>query len=470
MFGISEANWDIISKVGTVLGILGVSLGGIWIIIWATVRKVVNNKFEAEVTSIITKSIKELMPELAEKIVKDAQNNMMILSQVLSLHLMSQFDEILNVVNWDGNIEKLRGYNKKVRLCIIDSLYNCDNDRDRNRDFAWSALEDMFNEGSRDIETITMILEMGLSSKRYSETKDKIASLIDKENNSIILSLTSTLYRKLNDPINAEQYARKAHGIKPSIGTALALAVLFRDQGKFDNANDLLKAEVMNLRDKISKSTKLPDGWQRIFNTYIANCLDMEEVYDCMSDAEILSRYIQSPVETATLGRYLIKLKKNMPSGFDNLYKNIYENFSGALRSMHECEAKCRCIALKKQLDGDIVNAITTIDEYLAMAGKIKEIERGYLECYKAAMYIDLGENEKAKEILINVRDHSLVNGEAEFILAKCYVKMNNPSDAVIWLKKAISRQNRWLSKARKSETLKSEVKITEMLANYTTT
>lgn len=464
---ISEQTAQLIQLVASILGIFGFTIGGFWIAIWATVRRAVNKKFEKEADNAIRKAIEQLLPSMQERIVAEAQSNMVVLSQVLSFHSLNQYDDVLTAINWDGKAEKLRGFNKKIRHCVIRSLYNCKVNRKANREAAWTALEDLFNEGNVDPDTLSLMLSIGISSKRYEETRKKVSEMVEGVTNPSILVLISTLYRKLQDPKRAEKYARTAHDLHPSSETALALSVLLRDQGLFERANDILYPQVSKFSAEISRGrTKwLPDGWQRLFNTYIANKIDMGDEQNCLGEALILSQHLRSPVENATLGRYLLGAKSKLASLDAEKHRELLSNFKGSIAQMPDNEAGQRCVAIELQLDGNLFGAIDKIRSLMASRPDwMKKGDEAYLNCYLAAMLLEADKVDDAIPVMVSV-DHALVNGEAEYLLAKCFARKSRGPEARAWLDKAISRQGRWLSKARKNPHLLTCSEVATLLA-----
>lgn len=424
-------------------------------------RRVVERRLETETN----KAVGEHLPRLLEDVGRKAEGDLLRLAQLLALRSSGNYDEALEAFAWQGGVPALRTESAAVRRAVIDSLWGARKNRATNRREAWDAVTELVQDDVTP-DSVALFLRLSISHRRYQDGIDLVERHEEVVRSSRETALrAATLFRQVGKLEDAKEFALP-HADPEDLRSLVTLNSIQRDLGNFDEVHDSLRPAVERLTK--SPSTILPEGWHRILNTFVANCLDRGRPEDGVTAAEFVMRSAPGPVEVFTAGRLVLAL----PKGHSKRV-SLQAAFEAAIPSIHpEAEAATRCEALLARLKSDNPRAEQIIQQAIEQAEKLDDPQAlravYYHRSALAELLLERGAHQEAIDELTPAVGHAF-GGEAKFNLACAYALAGEAGDAARWLREAIREAPKWAARARDHDALRSHAEITEVLAAAST-
>jgi hypothetical protein len=238
---------------------------------WQVIRDQIRRLVERNLDAQLRAALEEKLPERLAYVQTKAESYLLRFAQLQTLHGLSHFDEALKAYGWDGTVSSLRRESAPIRRLLVECLHSSREDRKTKRQHAWQALNELLNDDTG-IEAKRMFLRISYASRRIREG----VAFVDKHRTEIgadreAALRASTLLRKSNRQEEALALVKGVYDAN-DLECVVHSAVLQRDLGNFDEAHDVLTPVVTALVS--DPTTNLPNGWHRIVNTYVANCMD----------------------------------------------------------------------------------------------------------------------------------------------------------------------------------------------------
>jgi tetratricopeptide (TPR) repeat protein len=428
---------------------------------WQVIRDRIVRLVERNLDVQLKSALQEKLPERLADVQAKAESYLLRFAQLQALHGLGHFDEALKAYGWDGNVSRLRNESPTIRRLLIECLQSSREDRKVTRQHAWEALNELVNDDSG-IETKRLFLRISHSSRRIREGVafvDKCRSDCARDRESALRA--ATLLRKSNRQVDALELVKGVYDAG-DLECVVHSAVLQRDLGDFDQAHDVLIPFVTSLVGEVRY--KLPEGWHRIVNTYIANCIDRKRPDDGVRPAEFVLRSSPGAVEVFTAGRLIRALPDSNPSR-----PELLRRFSEAIDGLAAGEARIRCEVLMLQMSGLFDEAERVLKEAIAAEPKSgkRELDSDtyFQHCTLGEFYIDRERPDDAIDALMPATSVSF-GGEAKFYLAVAYALKNEGRDAARWLTQALQELPKWASHARDHSALRGIPEIAEVLSS----
>jgi tetratricopeptide (TPR) repeat protein len=427
---------------------------------WSTLREFVRKVVERNLQETVEDSLDKELPKLLEETQSRAEKFLLRLAKLLALNSVSAHDDALAEFEWNGNVASLRGEAPSLRRLIVECLYGAKKNRDLNRAAAWEALSELVQE-DQSTETHRLFLRLSVSMRKYQDgltylERHRDTILVDKES----ALRASTLLRKVGRVPEAPSAVLK-YKSDDDAKTNVAIAVLQRDLGKFDEVHDILLPQVNRLM--AVAQADLPDGWHRVVNTFVANCLDRERPEDAIAAAEFVARSAPGAVEAFTVGRLVLALPLANPARAE-----LENKFRETVGRLVPGEATTRCKVVLAQLDGAFDRAISllksAIEEGTLPKGQGMKNDVYFQRCNLGQILSGLGRTEEAIDVLVPAVGFSF-GGEAKFRLAIAYALQGEARDSARWFEAAILESPKWAGHARDHDALREVPEIIEKLA-----
>lgn len=430
---------------------------------WQAIRDLIKRVVERNLDAQLNATLAQMLPAKLADAQSKAEKYLLRFAQLQTLHGIRHFDEALKAYGWDGSIANLRGESPSIRRLIIECLHSSKEDRKVNRQHAWEALGELANDDAG-IETRRLYLRISYASRRIREGVafvDKCIADLRGDRESALRA--STLLRKAN---RQEEALALVEGVYDAndLECVVHSAVLKRDLGNFDGAHDVLMPSVTTLVS--DPKTRLPEGWHRLLNTYVANCLDRGRPQDGVTSAEFVFRSSPGAVEVFTVGRLLRELPVSNPAR-----AQLLERFSAAIDGLAPGEAKLRCEVLRHQLNGRVDQAERMLRQSIQPDQQIgrsaMDNDLYFQHCTLGEFYIDQKRPDDAIDVLMPAAGATF-GGEAKFYLAVAYALKGEYRDSARWLTQALQELPKWAAHARDHSSLRGVAEVAEVLASYT--
>lgn len=445
----------------------GLTIGGLIFAIasffgWQSIRDYIRKLVERNLDAQLKSALEQKLPERLADVQAKAEGYLLRFARLQTLYGLGQFDEALRAYGWEGNVAGLRSESPPIRRLIIECLHSSRDDRKAKRQSAWEALNELIVDDSS-IEAKRLFLRIVYASRKIREG----VSFVDKHREELAgdresALRASTLLRKANRQDEALKIVKGVYDPN-DLECVVHTAVLQRDLGNFDEAHDVLTPAVTALVS--DPKTKLPEGWHRVLNTFVANCIDRARPEDGLRSAEFVFRSAPGAVEVFTVGRLIKALPAANADRVDLLAR-----FSAAIDGLAAGEAKLRCEVLRLQMSGDNAAAERMLKESIAAESRPgkREIDNDtyFQHCTLGEFYIDRGRPDDAIDVLMPAAGFNY-GGEAKFYLAVAYALKKETRDSARWLTQAMQELPKWAAHARDHVAFKGIAEVAEVLLQH---
>lgn len=426
---------------------------------YKSVKSRVQSYVNRNLEDLIDSAVQDSLPEILEETQRRAEDHLLRMAKLLALRQYEAYDEALEEFGWDGRVASLRDESPTLRRAIIECLYSARRNRDERREAAWEAVNELVQDDDS-IRTHRLYLRLSISLRKYEDglahyERHKEQIVEDRE----AALRTSTLLRKVGRIPDALELAKRYHD-PDHLKSLVSIAVLERDLGNFDEAHDALLPAVTRLIDL--PETDLPDGWHRVLNTFVANCIDRRRPEDAVDAAEFVLGSSPGPVEVFTAGRLIRHLPEERPER-----ESLKNQFEAAIPDLMPGEATTRCKVLLHRMESEPDQAEeilrAAIEEGGTGQGESMKPDVYFQRCNLGDLLIAQGRFDDAIDELMPASGAGY-NGEAEYRLAIAYASKGKGADAARWLREAIEELPKWAAKARDHDVLRSTKEVVEEL------
>lgn len=426
------------------------------------IRRAVGNAVNDEIKVAVNESMKEQFNSIKSSFMESTKQEIIKFAKILVLFDSKKYDQVLSEYGWREDITDLREEESTLRRTIIKSLDLSSVSVDVRKRQAWEAVSELIR-NDPDPENITLYLSIGTKGRYYDELKQYIElnhEAIEKSDDSIDRAIT--VYRRLGNYKKAKEFLDKlSDESKNSLFSVISRGTIHRDLGEFDKAHAEMRPTVEELKNR--SENERPKGWHRLYNTYIANCIDTNHQ---KLGKEVALEFIQwsrlGPVELFTMARLALRL----PEG-DNERPKLVDAIRKRIPDVRPGEALVKCQAILSYIDGDLNEAISIIDdaiEAIDEESKDADEKKYFYNCLKGDLYLRNTDPGSADKVLNGVAFQTR-NGEAKYLLATAYALKNDDKEAGRWALAAVKEQPRWKAIIRDNETLRNLPTIIQMLA-----
>jgi tetratricopeptide (TPR) repeat protein len=451
----------------TVLGLLG----------WSAIRRGVVKKVSDSAKNDTNVLVREATDRLSERLlsleeqfkdnltqsIRRVEEELLDLAPVVILRYQGRYEDALTSVGWDGNWATFSQKPAVFQRAIIECLAHTKAKYKQGSFAAWEAAQQLVKEHPN-VQSLTMLLRTAVHLRKFEEAKenyDYYAEKIDLSDEIECHQLMLVVYRRLNDLESALEMAERVEAIASESGEVRQTTVrsnityvnnyaaLLRDFGEFNDAHDLIVREVMRLVQ--IEPGHLPDGWHRILNTYMANCIDRFRPQDGIEAVHFALRMNYDTTHLHTSLRLARALREDGEEGEDRLA--IVQRVERNLVEMPASPSKSQTKALLLSMKGATDEAVQELERIVkGMAKNSRELY--FAECMIGQVLIDGGKFQEAVDRLHRTAQQSnIFGGEACFLLARAFALPTDEDqdldEAARWLERSIELAPKWRARAR---------------------
>jgi tetratricopeptide (TPR) repeat protein len=425
------------------------------------------NERLAQVDSDVEKAI--------ERAVLDTESKAYLYIHIATLRYAQKYDEALGVVGWNGDTNLFTKYPEAVQRHLIACLTKAHDVR-RNGDHlkAWDWVKSLVA-SSPSADNIEAMLR---TAKELSKAADAIAlydSVCNKLNSSeqsrCEQFLIVILRKSQADSILKARLQQLAHRHRQSsdIRTQTTIAAIYRDDGLFEDADSIMRPAVRSMTGRAPRQ----EGWDKLFNTYIANCIDLEKPEEAIPQVKTLLASFHRPDHVFNCARVAWRLPITHIAR-DELFRLIRIRFDDGLMPEKD-DGTIKTGALLMDLDGDHIGAETTLRraiEDMANQGNSAwaQDQAYFYRCALAELLLHQGDR-LTLERAIEVLSESVItdrNGEASYLMAKAMARKGEMEPTLRSLDAAARIKKKWIRRAKLDSSFSKLPELDSLFSKYT--
>ena len=396
--------------------------------------------------------------------------------QITSLRVSGSYDEALEMAGWRGDyvpfLNEPEAYQRILISCLAKSQ-NAQKDASNLSAWQWSRV---LLEKTSTYRNMEEMLRTGIALKHFEEAVteyDKYSTGLSPADKDKCEPILFVAIRRARNSANHDEYTVRLkelatkHRNTSDIKIATNFAAFYRDSGQLEDAERLMNFNVQRL----TGMSPSEDGWERLFNTYIANCVDQGMPENAIKQAKTLIAASRRPDNVFTCARLAWFLDKNNPernvlfSAIESVISNgnLPENDDGTIKSQ----------ALLLHSQGKHSEAQATLEAAIERAKLRSDKWSGnnvyYFRSLQAQLYLDQNDPtsiQRAMEIL----GHNLANdtiGEAQYLMAKACALKGNGDGVRRHLESATRQKRKWIMVASFDHILKDLPVVSELLMEH---
>jgi hypothetical protein len=262
--------------------------------------KAISEKLEGDVTARMEAMFKRSEHELqraaserSDKLFAKLEENHSKFAQISALLAAGNHDEALEQACWRGDykvyLQEPESFQRAMITCLARSKAAR---KDDSHLAAWQWAR-LLLEKTQDVNNMLTMLRTGITLKNFEQAVE----LYDEYEGGLLADerdkcepFLFVAIRRGRKPSNYAEYSERLrqlavkHRESRDIKLVTNMAAYYRDDGKLEDADRLMAYSVQRL----TGGGAMEDGWERLFNTYIANAVDQGAPQRAVRQAEIL--------------------------------------------------------------------------------------------------------------------------------------------------------------------------------------
>lgn len=394
-------------------------------------------------------------------------------SQIIALRYAKQYDDALDGAGWSGDYSKLLDLPHSVQRSLIVCLAHSIKAKQADEHLqAWRWAKELAEKSST-VENIESMIRTGNSLKSWDEVIEKYlalsSGLSDKETEKLEPHIFVS-YRRARDPEFRERNSRilkriaeRQRGAK-DLKFQTTLAAYYRDEGRFQDADLVMMPYIR----RFTGSSNLPDGWDHLFNTYLANAIDQGDPQIAIPQVRTMLAQKVRPEHIFNCARIAWRLPAHDEQRED-IFRLVRRRFDdGLMPEKDDGTIKTSAILLEisgKREDAEYVLA-SNIDPAEGR-NRNSKIEIYYYACMLAEILQSRGDElniDKSIKILTNlIRDDRI--GEATFLMARAHALINEYPRMALHLEASAALNRKWIMKCSFDPAFKGIKSVEDLLS-----
>lgn len=424
---------------------------------------------------ITNKKVSELDQRSTELLNKIEEKHFQYM-QITSLRVSGSHDEALEMAGWSGDylpfMNEPEAYQRILISCLAKSQ-NAQKDASHISAWQWSRV---LLERTSTFRNMEAMLRTGIALKHFDEAVteyDKHAHSLSPAERDKCEPILFVAIRRARKLANYDEYTIRLkelaikHKNTADIKIATNFAAFYRDSGQLEDAERLMSYNVQRLTG-VSPSE---DGWERLFNTYIANCVDQGVPESATKQARTLIAASRRPDNVFTCARLAWFLDKTNPER-DALFTAIESvMLKGNLPEYDDGTIKSKALLLHSR--GNCLEAQAVLEAAIERAklksDKWSENNVYYYRSLQAQLLLDQRDAPSIQRA-IEILGHDLANdsiGEAQYLMAKACALKGNDDGVFRHLESATRQKRKWIMVASYDSVLKDLPVVRELLMEH---
>lgn len=431
-----------------------------------------SKKLNSDLGLLIKNKSKELDEKLSEFLRRIEEKNFQYM-QITSLAVSGNHDEALDESGWKGDYKKYEEEPEAYQRILISCLARSKKRREENNNLiAWQWSRRLL-EKSQNYRNAESMIQNGITTKHFEEAiaeYDKISESLSAEERDLCEPIIFVAIRRARNSLNYESHTARLrdlaakHRSQADLKMATNFAAFYRDEGQFEEAERVLRLNIQRL----TGTRPAEDGWERLFNTHIANCIDQGKPEGAINQARTLLVNSKRPDNLFTCVRFAWMLQE-VSAERDSLLSSA-EEIMQKYSFPEGDDGTIKSKALLLEIRGKKHEAVAILEDAIAKnkerSDKFSENNLYYFRSLLSQIYIhrgDEGSIAKAIEVLTGlvVKDEI---GEARFFLAKAYAMQKNIESAKISLEIALKIKRKWIAIAGNDKEFKGHSFVSALL------
>lgn len=394
---------------------------------------------------------------------------------VASLRYAQKYDEALEVAKWSGDPKSYEHFPEHAQRHLITCLTKAHKVRDNGDHLkAWDWVTALMKRNPSG-ENVEAMLRTAKELRHASDAVtlyDSVSERLTSNEQTRCEQFLIVILRKSqgNSLLKARlfQLAEK-HRHSPDIRTQTTIAAVYRDEGLFEDADSIMRPAIK----KLTGLRPTQEGWDKLFNTYIANCIDLDKPVEAVPQVKTLLAGFHRPDHVFNCSRVAWRLPESHESR-EELFRLIRNRFADGLMPEKD-DGTVKTHALLKQLDGKPEEAEqilqNAIDDMANLGNSAWARDQAYYyRCYLAELQIarnDRASLDRAVDALAEVVKTDRA-GEASYLMAKAMIRKGEIEPALQSLEAAAKLKQKWIKRAKRDTDFERVPETHHLVSRYT--
>lgn len=434
----------------------------------------------------LTNESKELFRKFAADLSKESENAVRKIEdkyfqymQITSLRYSKQYDDALRFVSWSGDFKPYIDFPQAVQRSLVACLCNSSKAKQSKEHLkAWQWSRDLV-EKDRNADNLISMIKTGNTLKHWDEVielYEKIVDTLSVSDKDRCEPYLFVSYRRSCNPERREHNARRVKRIAEKnqstkdIKFKTTLAAFYRDEGRFEEAEMVMNPDIR----QFTGSSHLIEGWDKLFNTYLANAIDQGKPESAIAQVRTMLAQPLTPDHIFNCARLAWRLSEE-DKNKDNILRLIKRRFEDGLMPEKD-DGTVKTVAILNEIEGKASEAEEalkdSIEELSRESGSWSNYQHYYYKCMLAELYqsrTERAEWDKSIDLLEPLVSNDNI-GEATYLLSKAYALTAEHSLMKRYLDNAGSIKRKWIMKAKADVGFSGLKAVDELLSKYVTT
>lgn len=456
---------------GVVLAVLSIFCVTLLFTVKRAISKAITERFSKEAQSRFEERFSEALSK--------TQQQYVTFTHILSLVDAGKFEQALRHDNFEGAIEpRHREYPEIVQVALIKAISRSDRFQGdgKHGSIAWSWATELI---AQSVTAARLRCVLELSSKIGEEDEafeiyERTKASLREHERQLLDPLLLVLLRRLRHRGDVQsQIVSICKRLQDSkeIDVVVNVAAVVRDLGDFDAADSLMRRRIIEARAPMEYLWNA--SWARLYNTLLANAVDMNDVSTSVDDCKTLLAMSARPDHAFSCMRVAWRLKPGEER--DSIVAAVKQRLASQSYAPQD-DGTWKSQALVHAIDGSRDKAIELVKLHRKrleeLAGAVEGARKWalgqiyYLRCLVAELL--LGEERADKDpddLDLAIAELEPVlkgdkKGEASFLAARAAAARGDHKSADSYIEQALTAGGKWVARAKRCPELRESRRV----------
>jgi len=394
--------------------------------------------------------------EAVERAVLETEAKSYVYIHIATLRYQHHYDEALAAASWKGDPKVYAQFPEAVQRHLIACLTKAHSARsDGDNIKAWDWIVDLV-QTNPDADNVEAMLRTAKELRHAPEALslyDTFAPKLSAGEQARCEQFLIVIMRKAQGDSQIKARLKRLadkHRDSRDMRTQTTIAAVYRDEGLFEEADSIMRDPIKRLTGR----TPHEDGWDKLFNTYIANCIDLNKPNDAVRQVKTLLASYNRPDHVFNCARVAWRLAADSPERAE-LFRLIKARFADGQMPERD-DGTIKTSALILELEGDRVAAEKTllqaIEDMKNNGNSAWAQDQSYFYRCALAELLLARKDQRSLDRAIEAISESAVNdrvGEARYFLSKALIQKEEFESATRQLEAAAQVRQKWIKRAK---------------------
>lgn len=394
--------------------------------------------------------------EAVERAVLETEAKSYVYIHIATLRYQHQYDEALAAAAWKGDPKIFDPFPEAVQRHLIACLTKAHSARSNGDNVkAWEWIVSLVRRNP-DGDNVEAMLRTAKELRHAPEAVslyDTYAPKLSNTEQTRCEQFLIVILRKAQGDSQLKARLKRLaekHRDSRDMRTQTTIAAVYRDEGLFEEADSIMRDPIKRLTGR----TPHDEGWDKLFNTYIANCIDLNKPIEAVRQVKTLLASYNRPDHVFNCARVAWRLPEDSGERAE-LFRLIKGRFADGLMPERD-DGTIKTLALIQESEGDHVGAEKVLRQAIEDTknngnSAWAQDQAYYYRCALAELLLGR-KDPRSLDRAIEVISESAANdrvGEARYFLSKALIQKSEFDSATRHLEAAAKVRQKWIKRAK---------------------